>query len=1197
MLIKVLPLMAEHSIGQDWQSLDLSPGGRSLIEASAGTGKTWTIAVLYLRLLLEGETPYSPRQVVVSTFTDAAAQELRERLRGRLLWAQAQAGTARDGGGGIDATAAPPDAAWLWSRWRGAAAQAGRDLLRLRLALAELDLAPIGTLHSLCRRILADFPVESGSAFTAAEVIGEGPLLDLLVDDLWRDLMQRDTPLDAGDALWADGTREALRDALRVVLAPGVGVRTAAAAAVTAAEWEELLAGARAAVAQPEHFRARNSRLLKTLGAFIAAGDSGALDSFDAESILSHQGELDKQFKAGANPQRAVTEALFQRLCQALEQRDSATSLARAAALERYRLQLLRRRREQLLEQSRVTFNMLIEGAALALRDPDGALALRLAAQWPVALVDEFQDTDAQQYAILDAIYRHGDGSARGRLVMIGDPKQAIYRFRGGDIHTYLRAAASAGARLRLDTNRRSSHAYVAALNQFYALAGAALSSDPAHEIRYLPVQSAGRDATPYRDAAGDIDAQPLVFHYCSDDPVRADERRAKALLACADQIAALLQSGRRIGDAAVQPGDIAVLVPKNDQIEQLRGLLGRRGVPCVGAGKRSVFEIELARELQLMLYAIDRWQDDGAVLAALATGFGGMDFAALCALREDADAWQQQRWRFEELQREWRRHGVLSVVLHLAAGLAARLPQLLERERALTDLRHLGELLQARSDEVGGNEQLLAWLDEQRRMPEQGEDAAEQQLRLESDARRVRLLTLHASKGLEFPIVFLPLMWDHAGHKPRTALVYDADSGRRLVEMDSKARPRALQLLRVEDQDERFRVLYVALTRAVHACHVYVLPPQRPRDGRSPAPATDPERAALDAAIARLLQSCPAQDLAAAAPQLAWRHDDWAWPPARYAAPRDSASALQARTEPPRPLFEHNYSFTALAAGRGREEQEEAAADDEAAGAAVAEIPPQEPAPDLAEPRILALSALRGPDFGNAVHAIFEQRRFGQAIAEQPELIERSLRDFAVRGEGLGTAAVSAALAELVQRNLDTEIAPGLVLGALPPAQLRAEMAFQFLLDGVSLRRLREACARHGAEALLPPQLSNATLHGLMSGKIDLIIQQGGRFHVLDYKTNYLGDALEDYAAARLAAAMDEHHYGFQALLYTVALERYLRQRLPGYRRAQHLGDCIYLFVRAVGLGPVAGIWRRRFDDALLDAVDAIFAGTGAAA
>ncbi|MBL8297438.1 MAG: UvrD-helicase domain-containing protein [Rhodanobacteraceae bacterium] len=1166
-----------------WHELDLRTGGRSLIEASAGTGKTWTIAVLYLRLLLEGETPHTPRQIVVGTFSEAAAQELRDRLRARLLWAEAAAEQALRGEMNGD-MGEGEDAQWLRARWQ-VPAQTPLDLLRVRLAQAELDIAPIGTLHSLCRRILADFPVESGSAFAAGEIIAEASVLDALVDDLWRELVQGDAPLDPGDERWIAAGRSALRDALRAVLAPGVGVRASVTEPLPSPEqWQALIGDAHALVMQPQCFARSNAALLTALRRFVEAGESGALDAFDADLVLRHAEALPGQLKPAALADPELRGRL-ERLFDALRRRNRAAAAYQSTALERYRLRLLERRREQLQRESRLTFNLLLEGAARALRDRDSPLARRLREQWPVALVDEFQDTDALQYQILDAIYRDAAGVACGRLVMIGDPKQAIYRFRGGDIHTYLTAAASADEVLRLQTNRRSVQAYVAALNEWYAAAGPVLSTDALHPIRYEPVQAAGL-ADKYVDSEGRAVERPLQIHYCSADPQSVERRRELALQSCARQIAALLQSGARIGANAVQPGDLAVLLPKNQQIERLRELLQARGVPCVGAGKRSVFDTELARELQLVLYAIDHAGDDAALRAALTTRFGGRTLSDLVRLRADADAWQQQRAVYEQLRREWQRHGVLGVVLALSRDLTARMPRAAERERALTDLRHLGELLQAQSELVGGAEQLLAWFAQQRDAQDGGEAADEWQLRLESDARRVRLLTLHASKGLEFPVVFLPLMWDHTGRAPNLPLTYDLATGLRVAEL-ADGRDAALRRACDEDQEERFRVLYVALTRARYACHVYALSPQRPRAARVTAAATDPERSAFDATLARW----QAADVAAIenSPHVAWFDDDWLWPDLRYRSETDTSAPLAVRREPAWPVLEHTYSFTALVAARSRGDQEETAADDENAARDTLLVPaPDSTAEAIADPRIAALAMLRGADFGNAVHAVFERRDHGVAITAQTALIEAGLREYAVKLPA-GIDAV-AAIATLVERTLALPLFGAASLHSVPASRQRAEMAFQFVLDAVTPRQLRDACARHGAESLLPAELPLANLSGLMSGKIDLIVEHEGRFHVLDYKTNYLGDALADYAPAGLAAAMDQHHYGFQALLYTVALDRYLRQRLPHYQRARHLGDAVYLFVRACGLAPGAGIWRKRFDDGLIDAVDAVF-------
>ncbi|TLY48986.1 MAG: hypothetical protein E6K53_15015, partial [Gammaproteobacteria bacterium] len=353
------------------------------------------------------------------------------------------------------------------------------------------------------------------------------------------------------------------------------------------------------------------------------------------------------------------------------------------------------------------------------------------------------------QYAILDRIYRDAHAAPRGRLVMIGDPKQAIYRFRGGDIATYRRAKSVAQAQLKLTHNFRSTPAYIAALNEWFDRAGARLSSDDAADAIEVDAVEAGRcDTAPNGAAAA------LVIHYRPDAPEKSADRISTALVACAEQIVALLNADA--GTQRVTPGDIAVLLPTHRQVQELRALLTARRVPCVGAGKGSVFETEWARELQIVLHAIEHG-GEGARRAALATRLGGLDYAALVALRDAPERAEEYAREFVRLKEKWQREGVLAIVLELAQRAALHIAGMAERERALTDLRHLGELLEEREQHLHGPEQLLVWLAAQReRRMDEADPSDERLLRIESDAKRVRLMTLHMSKGLEVPIVML---------------------------------------------------------------------------------------------------------------------------------------------------------------------------------------------------------------------------------------------------------------------------------------------------------------------------------------------------------------------------------------------------------------------------------------------------------
>ncbi|HEV2541017.1 MAG TPA: UvrD-helicase domain-containing protein [Frateuria sp.] len=1175
-----------NTVARDWTMLDLAGPGRTLIEASAGTGKTWTISVLYLRLLLE--QGLSPAQIVVTTFTDAAAQELRERLRGRLAWAEDQALAWP-----VDAQAdAPTDIAWLHARWRADPSQAGRDRLRLRLALADLDRAPVTTLHGLCKRILDDYPFESGASLQAGELVPADALLDEWAEDLWRQLQQGEAPPPPT----APASLAELRRLLRAYLQPGV--------ALWAPDEDELArllpverADALDAFAdRADLFQPRKSALRNALRAFAGwlRDRSQELKESTLKNLAAAPWDDQLHPHVPDDPGDAELLGFVSGACRALGYAQHAEHVR---AWQGWLAQVDAWRAERLAARGQLTFDELIARVGTALARPDRHLAERLFAQWPVALVDEFQDTDAQQYAILDAIYRGQDGVARGRLVMIGDPKQAIYRFRGGDIQAYLAAAKGADEVLRLTVNQRSTSGLVEATNQFYALAGEALGRAPDTPIRYEAVRAAGRRDPASLTVEGVPLAQPLQLHFNPDVPESAPARRRAALEACAAQIAGMLGDGRhRIGDTPLAPGDIAVLLPGNADVTVLRALLQRYRVPCVGAGRSSVFDVPVARELHVLLHAVEHASDEGAVRAALATRLYGLGYAALKALREQPEAWLAYEQQFAAWRARWQREGVLAVVRALIERAAPRLLAGDDGERALTDLRHLGELLQAQAEAMPGPSQLLDWLGRQRDGEEAGGDAAEErQLRIESDARRVRLMTLHASKGLEFPVVFLPLMWNHCrSDRDTDVVIHEPLCGRRVVGFGKAAKAQ----YDAEGQDERFRVLYVALTRAIHACHVYALPPDRPADGKrhkdgSPsAPRKDPERAPLDASIERLLQRLETGEaLAAAAPRLAWSTIGWPWQATPLPQAQDEAPVRQARPLPPVRPMAQVYSFSNLTRGAHAGALEDQAASDETVPAPAAD-PLAPPLPSSApHPELLALAGVRGADIGNAMHAMFELRSIGQPMETQHALIDRCLRDFGVRLEDAQRGAFIARLARRLQANLDTPLLSGLRLGALPAERQLAEMEFHYALDDASMAALREACTALGEPALVP-FASVGHLRGRMTGKIDLILEHEGRYLVLDYKSNYLGDHVEDYRPAALALAMDAHHYRFQALLYTVALDRMLRQRLPGYVRERHLGEAIYLFVRAVGLGSDAGVWRHRFGDALIEAVDNVLAG-----
>ena len=1202
----------------DWRQLPLAGDGRSLVEASAGTGKTWTIAALYLRLLLEERR--SPRQIIVSTFTNAAAAELGERLRGRIMWALAEA-AAHAGGEGLEpADDEASDRAWLRERWRRDPASSclRDDVLRLQAALAELDSAPISTLHSLCSRILADHPFAAGAPFRARELVDDKALATEIVTDLQRILSQGDADDElvrlATAAKFEAGKLEGFKD---ILLAPDVVIGPFVPPDAFE-RIDEAVGGIDAWIADAREIRTAEGLVNRTTNlpkAWFELAD--AFETRDADVLARLWKRLDALSAAtgmkGVN-KKGKTHPAVLRLVEASErlaavfslpELDMAGDSERRRFLAAARRWSLRAMQERLDAAGQSTFDQLLHATRTALSPADGsrALADALHAAWPVALVDEFQDTDPTQFAILDAIYRDADGAPRGRLVMIGDPKQAIYRFRGGDVQAYARAKAQVAERDRLTlvTNHRSSRGYVEAINQFHALTGRKL--EPAGSdtgIEYEDGEaSARRDAEPLRRAGEDAAiARPLVLHEI-DPEFSGGDLEQEALRACAGEIAhALSADGYRIGNKPLEPGDVAVLLPNHVQIAAMARLLKARGIPCVAVSRSNVFQSDIARDLRVVLHAVLHPGEAPAIRAALATPLWGGSLGRLQALVEDSIAWNAEVSIFHELHLRLEQSGPLAVVQALMERHAARLLDSVAGERMLTDLRHLAELLQAAWEECGGGERLSAWFGQQMAGGSDDEESADARaLRLESDAARVKLMTLHASKGLEFGVVHLPLMWKSgAGPGKSFGLLGDGGSSRVVVLGGAKA------CVRRQEHEERFRLLYVALTRAIHACHVYVLPAEGCRvieDARKPG------EVPINNRDLEKIRTAPSAEASRIELRMGWeRHAGVLWRASGQDGKRREVRALPPEPVGPLPM---RHSFSTLSGGARRSSaSEDNAADDEAFAEEVAVTafeaaepmiaPPAETAPvddsPAWHPDLDALAMVAGTDFGNAVHAVFEHRIVGAPLDEAQ--VRAELGHHGVRPREGGIDELAGPLHRRLQGVLDFPLdgESGPRLGALAASDMRAELEFNYALEDVSLGALRRACEAHGEHDIVPAR--EQQLAGLMNGKIDLVFAHDGRYHVLDYKGNQLSSGrpdLRDYAPVALEGKMRATGYRLQALLYTVAVERHLRERLGStYRRDVHLGDCWYLFIRAVGLrlpdGTACGVWRHRFGDALLDAV-----------
>ncbi|MDH5245384.1 MAG: UvrD-helicase domain-containing protein, partial [Betaproteobacteria bacterium] len=892
---------------------------------------------------------------------------------------------------------------------------------------------------------------------------------------------------------------------------------------------------------------------------------------------------------------------------------------ARTDALELARARLIRglidtvgpdlRRRKR--ERRAISFDDMLYNLYAALDGGEHpALAQSLRERFPVALIDEFQDTDPLQFAIFDRIY----GQCRLPAFLVGDPKQAIYSFRNADLHAYLRARRSASRVYTLADNQRSTRGLIEALNGLFSTRPNAFMLEG---LDFHRVEMGVRERKPFIDrTVPRADLQVWTLPESPDgNPVLKSAARTSAAQATAAEIARLITEGEAgritIGDHRLRPADVAVLVRTHAQGGVVKRELARLEIGSVEMSQASVFQTPDAEDVERVLIAINQPSRDALLRGALATEMMGCDAAKVAAISSDESMLMGYAQRFAEYRELWLRQGVGVMYRRFLSDeiVSARMLRRDDGERRLTNLLHLGEQIHQAAATHGSPDALLRWLATKRRDGAADEAA---QLRLESDRNLVKIVTVHKAKGLEFGVVFCPFLWDgntkFGGTKPEGREYHDAD-GRAVIDFRPDAEIGDDRDIRnaiwLEESAESLRLTYVALTRAVHRCYLIAGTYTSSSFGR---PTTgESTKSLLNWLVAGSSESprswhdgkrSPA-DIAAAWRALATRlapHLGLApLPDERGApiAPAKLAPASLAALSAPTTIASawRISSFSGLAS----DAKGEAAANDRDARIAEAAKDIGAPPPDLAPDDILRFP--RGTSAGECLHAIFERIDFtapagwNDAIARGLSAHSQSLAGVRVSEQ---TPRLTAMAAGMLARVMRTALPDGVVLGSIPTTRRLTELEFSLPAPRVPAHALNTALRSLGYAV---PRLTFRDLEGYLKGFIDLVFEHGGRFYVLDWKSNHLGYAPSDYGPAPLQAAMAEHGYHLQYLLYALALNRYLRHRLPGYRHDTHFGGVLYLFVRGVrpdwvnADGTPVGVFHHRPTAATLAQLDALFA------
>ncbi len=1229
--------------------------GSRLIEASAGTGKTWTIAALYLRLVLGhgtaadgadgGKTeqqasafgrPLLPAEILVMTFTRAATRELSERIRARLAEAaRCFRGESSPPAGDTLLSALladyPDESARRQAAWR------------LSMAADAMDDAAVFTIDAWCQRMLREHAFDSHNPFDEELVADQDSLLRDAVQDYWR---QHVYPL-AGEQLavvlrlWPDvsalhtemrkfsgagiappASEESLHDCVERAARPLRELSCGWAERARAMQgWIEAELAANGKSWNGNKLQARYYtswlRALETWAKDPLRGPLALTDS--ARSRLTPAGMAEARRAGATAPKLPDHFAAFESLLSALDAVPNPQSVLRlhAAAAVGHRLALLKQ------QARRFDFADMLERLDAALGGPHGErLRARILARYPVALIDEFQDTSPRQYHLFDALYRCADNDPDTGLLLIGDPKQSIYGFRGADIYSYLQARnATRGRHYMLDTNYRSSAALVRAVNHCFAQAEARTDAAPDgaflfrrgsdNQLPFEAVQARGRDEH-FQNADGEVPAIQILH----DLELRHGDQIARRFAAhCAERIVGWLnddEAGFRAGDGRftrLRPADVAVLVRTGTEAATVRAELRRRGVASVYLSEKdSVFASAEAADLLRWLRAVAAPLDARLLRAALATRTIGLPIAELARIASDDLAFDVRSDELRQLHRAWRELGVLTMLrrtLH-RFDLPARWLSQPDGERSLTNFLHLAELLQQASAELDGEQALIRWLAMQIDDPaERGDD---QVVRLESDADLVKVVTVHKSKGLEYPVVCLPFACSlrEVVRKDRSFLQLPDAAGTRELKLDFDDED--LHRADIERLREDLRLFYVALTRARHAVWMGFAARQIGRSqscrnhlsgagcllgGPTPreAAAWLPVLEALAAGAGGSIRLEAAADTAGFTRLR--EHDQL--PPLRdlprYDADFERHWSLGSFSALVRDIDAN--AFTTLAGAPAAPPAGIAAAEavTEPLAAAHVHRPAADEGEDEAAPLAAPLSPAlapwhrfpRGAFIGDFLHDLLEWLAGDAFALANDEAQQAALRRRCERaGHGERADEVLHWMTQVVASPL-----PSLGVALQDLRSRMAEMEFWMPSSRLRASAVDALCQRHLLDGQPRPPLPQRELHGLLMGFADLVFEHEGRYWVLDYKSNSLGSGPAAYDHAGLRAAMAQHRYDVQAAIYLLALHRLLRHRLgTHYQPERQLGGALYFFLRGID-GPTQGEYAIAATPAVLALLD----------
>lgn len=1187
--------------------------GANLIEAGAGTGKTYTIAALFLRLIVEKNL--GPDKILVVTFTRAAVEELRDRLYKVLQAARDCFSQKKCTEHFINVLKENKDISLT------------EKLERVTRALRDFDECAIYTIHGFCRRMLLENVFSSGSLYDLELISDQAELLLDAVQDFWRThiysapgfimahflknglepfislyrLKERnpDLRLETPSGLPDKQKLEKSFNELKKLCRELKNNRPAEPEDTIA--WFEL----KRKILDGRYYQ---KRYIKDDAAAIQRFCTDKADIIDPDTRKKLTRFTISRLREKSKQGEIPTHKFFKLADRVAGQYDDFKKLEEMYLI-RLKARMFAYVETRLTERKKRdninSFNDFILGLAKSLDGPGGRdLSRAIRQRFPVALIDEFQDTDPSQYTIFKALF------SPAVLFLIGDPKQAIYSFRGADVYAYLAAAAQVKNRYTLATNYRSDQRLVQGVN---AVFDQRISANPFAEpgISFHPVEAKVKDSPLIIEGE---ENKPALTIWTIDSSITEDKAITataarqyinQAVLTEIHRLLTMAAAGRatirdETGRRPLRPADFAVLTRSKKEMAPLQNLLIQHGIPSVTSSADSIFDTDEAKEMEMLLQALAEPGNEGALKAALAQPLFGLDGRNLQDMTLDHSGWERWAPAFQRYHVLFQETGFLAMFRNMLREqeIKARLLSLQGGERHLTNILHLAEILEQRRIKTGaGLHELLNWFAACCADPLRRDDELE--MRMESDDNAVQIVTIHKSKGLEYPIVFAPFVW--ANSEGRDPLCHNRQGDMTLFLDQQRFAAHQATAFR-EAMSENLRLFYVALTRAGHRCYTFWAKLTHHSKSYTSAPAwlflngdrhlkksdpieamkkaweelknVDELKAALCRKLAHVREYVAVETL-----------------PGKSGLPVLSPDFEQARLKAavfpgPMPPAWQIASFSLLtreshAAGFTRQDNI---------------LGNPQPAALSQDKEFTIFTFPKGAGPGTFMHELLEYLDFRAPFTDKlTASIVMALEKYNF------DPAFAPAIRQMLQNVVNQPLA-GFSLAEIPEERRLNEMEFYFPLKKISPAELgaifNDTVSRNSINAMFSRQSKGLTFsptHGYMHGFIDLVFAHQDRYYLIDWKSNYLGDTVNDYNEKAVNQAMSDNFYFLQYHIYTLALHLFLRNRLPDYNYATHFGGVYYLFLRGISPPGENGVYFHKPDEQVIKKMSKIFLKEGA--